>query len=252
VPRRFEREEDGMKSWRSTDTFAMHALRTTFMAALFGVAASGCGGDDNPYKPQPAWSGKRASLPAPPSLPSTPIKTGDAYTVYGAVHQLRSLIHNKDVTGPTVSIVGYVVDSNIPRAPECAIHKTGKKDPENCSAEVPSFWIADEKGSAKGTKIRVVGWARNFAVVYDAMADYKKLKPGDQPKEPVMDDMLNVQVPFPLPALGAKVKITGAYNVAKTVVSDMVSEPSGGVMSLQKMETQEPATEPAKFASKNP
>ena len=44
-------------------------------------------------------------------------------------------------------------------------------------------------------------------------------------------------MPFPLPAVGAKVKITGAYNVAKTVVSDMVSEPTGGVMALQKVDT---------------
>ena len=78
----------------------------------------------------------------------------------------------------------------------------------------------------KGPKIRVVGWARNFAVVYDAMVAYKKLKPDQQPKEPINDDILNVPLPNPLPSIGAKVKITGAYNVAKTVVSDMVSEPT--------------------------
>ncbi|HEY8042029.1 MAG TPA: hypothetical protein VIF15_19635, partial [Polyangiaceae bacterium] len=71
-------------------TLARHALRTLGIATLL-AAAAGCGGDDNPYKPQPAWSGKKANLPAPPSLPSTPIKTGDGYTVYGAIHQLRSL-----------------------------------------------------------------------------------------------------------------------------------------------------------------
>jgi hypothetical protein len=80
------------------------------------------------------------------------------------------------------------------------------------------------------------------------MKAYKDVKPGDQPKKPVTDDMLNIEVPFPLPAVGAKVKITGAYNVSKVVVSDMVSEPIGGVLALQKMETLEPAPEPAKFA----
>lgn len=208
----------------------------------------GCGGEDNPYKPVPAWSGKHANVPSPPSLPSTPIKQGDAYTVYGAIHQLQSLIHSKDVTAQPISITGYIVDSNIPRAPDCAVHKTGKKDPEGCTPEVPSFWIADDKGSTKPQKIRVVGWARNFAVVYDAMSAYQKLKPGDQPKEPITDDMLNVPVPFPLPAVGAKVKITGAYNFSKTVVSDMVSDPANGVLSLQKMDTLEPAPEPAHFA----
>ena len=93
----------------------------------------------------------------------------------------------------------------------------------------------------------MVGWARNFAVIYDAMTAYGKLKAGDQPKEPINDDILNVALPFPLPSIGAKVKITGAYNVAKTVVSDMVSEPQGGVIALQKMDTLEPAPEAAKF-----
>jgi hypothetical protein len=232
-------------------TIGTHGLaaRVALAAALAVPAVAGCGGEsDNPYKPQPAWSGKAASIPAPPSLPSTPIKNGDAYTVYGAVHQLRSALHAKDVTAGPISIVGYIVDSNIPRAPDCAVHKTGKKDPDNCNPEVPSFWIADDKGSDKGLKVRVVGWARNFAVIFDAMKEYAKVKPGDQPKEPVTDDMLNVTVPFPLPAVGAKVKLTGAYNFSKVVVSDMVGEPVGGVMALQKMDVLEPAPEPAKFA----
>jgi hypothetical protein len=235
-------------------TLATHGLRTIGLAAIV-ASAFGCSGEsDNPYKPQPAWSGKAASVPAPPSLPSTPIKQGDAYTVYGAIHQLRSLIHNKDVTAQPISITGYIVDSNIPRAPDCAIHKTGKKDPDNCSPEVPSFWIADDKGNTKGPKIRVVGWARNFAVVYDAMVAYKKVKPGDQPKdkEVISDDMLNVTLPFPLPSIGAKVKITGAYNVTRSVVSDMVSEPVGGVIGFQKLDELEPATEPAKFSKPVP
>ncbi|HTB74858.1 MAG TPA: hypothetical protein VK762_16525 [Polyangiaceae bacterium] len=241
---------------RTLQTLAKRASCTLGLAAVLGTAVVGCGGgDDNPYKPQPAWSGKAASLPAPPTLPSTPLKNGDAYTVYGAVHQLRSMMHAKDVTSPpAISIVGYIVDSNIPRAPDCAIHKTGKADPEGCTPEVPSFWIADNKDDTKGLKVRVVGWARNFAVIYDAMQMYKKVKPGEQPtdKQVVTDDMLNVPLPFPLPAVGAQVKITGAYNVAKTVVSDMVSEPTGGVMALQKVDTLQPAPEPAKFAKPIP
>jgi hypothetical protein len=231
--------------------FARTVLQTIGLAAVFSAAA--CGGDDNPYKPQPAWSGKHASLPAPLAPPSTPVKSGDGYTVYGAIHQLRSLIHSKDVTAQPITVVGYVVDSNIPRAPDCAVHKTGKKDPDNCAPEVPSFWIADNKGDMKGPKIRVVGWARNFAVIYDAMTVYKKVKPGEQPKDGgVSDDMLNVMVPFPLPAVGEKVKVTGAYNVAKVVVSDMVSEPTGGVIAYSKLEQLEPSPEPAAFAKKLP
>ena len=117
---------------------------------------------------------------------------------------------------------------------------------------MPSFWIADNKDDTKGLKVRVVGWARNFAVIYDAMVMYNKVKPGEQPtdKQIVTDDMLNVPLPFPLPAVGAQVKITGAYNVAKTVVSDMVSEPTGGVMALQKVDTLQPR--PSRRSSRNP
>jgi len=231
-----------------------HRLRLATGIATLLAASSGCsGGEENPYKPQPAWSGKHASVPAPPSLPSpSTYKQGDSYTVAGAIHQLRSLLHSKEVTAQPISITGYIVDSNIPRAPDCAVHKTGKKDPDNCTPELPSFWIADEKGSTKGPRVRAVGWARNFAVIFDAMTAYKKLKPGDQPKEPINDDILNVPLPFPLPAVGAKVKITGAYNVFKTVVSDMVSEPIGGVIAPTKIEVLEPAPEPAQFAKKIP
>ncbi len=241
-----------MHSWHALGNLGVASLTGGLL--LVSAASAGCGGDDNPYKPQPAWSGKAASVPTPPSLPSTPIKQGDSYTVYGAIHHLHSLMHAKEVTANPISITGYIVDSNIPRAPDCAVHKTGKKDPDNCNPEVPSFWIADNKGDMKSPKIRVVGWARNFAVVYDAMVAYKKLKPGVAPtdKEAVTDDVLNVTVPFPLPSVGAKVKLTGAYNVSKTVVSDMVSEPQGGVMSLQKFEVQEPAPDIAQFAKKIP
>src|SRR5258708_6340436 len=160
---------------------AKSALRTIGLAGILSAAA--CGRDENPYKPMPAWSGKHASLPAPVSPPNNPIKAGDAYTIYGAIHQLRSLIHSKEVTAQPITVVGYVVDSNTPRAPDRAGHKTGKKDPDNCNPEVPSFWIADNKGDTKGAKIRVVGWARNFAVIYDAMTAYKKVKAGGRPPD---------------------------------------------------------------------
>src|SRR5947209_20445247 len=80
------------------------------------LAASACGGNaDEPYKATPAWSGKKPNLPPPPTLPNTPIKAGDAYTVYGPTHQLRSLPHQKDVTANPMQITGYVLDSNLPR-----------------------------------------------------------------------------------------------------------------------------------------
>src|SRR5271165_3754103 len=98
-------------------TLASQLARTLGIAMVIGAAA-GCNSaaEENPYKPQPAWSGKQASLPPPPTLPNpSTYKQGDAYTVAGAIHQLRSLLHAKDVTAQPISIVGYVVDSNIPR-----------------------------------------------------------------------------------------------------------------------------------------
>jgi hypothetical protein len=214
-------------------------------------ALAGCGGNaDEPYKPEPAWSGKKANLPAVPTLPNTPVKNGDSYTVYGAAHHLRSLIHNKDVTANPISIIGYIVDSNIPRAPDCAIHPSGKKDPDTCNdIPMPSFWLADNKGDKP--QIRVIGWARNFAIIYDAIKKYDTMKdPPKDPKDFVHDDVLNVDLPYPLPAVGAKVKITGRYNVSGRNSGDMVSDPTWGIMSMQKMEILEPAPEKAAFAKK--
>ena len=51
--------------------------------ALIGPAAlasSGCNTNDEPYKAAPAWTGRKPSLPAPPTINVT-VKNGDAYTV---------------------------------------------------------------------------------------------------------------------------------------------------------------------------
>jgi hypothetical protein len=215
-------------------------------SAPTSVPPEDCGAPSD-YVAQPAWSGEQPSLPPPPSLPTSPIKIGDAYTVFGAVRSLRSADHAEEVTSDPIAIVGYVADSNIPRAPACAIHRTGKADPPGCEPEMPSFWIADGK-SKDATTIRVVGWARNFAVVLDAMTAYRKLKPGASPKAPIVDDILNVEVPFPLPAVGMKVKVTGKYGFARPVASSLVREATTGVMVMAKMELLEPAPAPASFA----
>jgi hypothetical protein len=164
------------------------------------------------------------------------------------VHQLRSLVHRKDVTAAPVSIVGYVVDSNIPRAPRCAQHRTGKADPPDCEAEIPSFWIADDRVGRDGPRIRVAGWARNYAVVFDAITAYRRLPAGKTPATPQRDDILNVDVPYPLPAVGMRVKVTGAYNTSETVGADMISDPLAGVLSFQRWQVLEPAPSPAAFS----
>lgn len=225
----------------------MGFVRTALPLCVLSLALSACGNADEPYKAAPAYSGRKASIPAVPQLPTEPIKQGDAYTIFGASHHLKSRIHDKDVTAKPISIVGYIVEENISTAPACAVHKTGKKDADDCQAEIPSFWIADAKGEAK-KRVRVLGWAKNFATVYDAMQKYKGLK--EPPKEAFKDDMWGVDVPFPLPAVGAKVKVTGTYGYSFSKSSTgIVSDPVNGVLTYEKLEVLEAAPEPVSFKS---
>ena len=224
------------------------------------VLVVGCSsGADEPYKPAPAWSGSKPNLPNPPQLSSAPIKVGDAYTIEGASHHLRSRIHEKDVTTKPITIQGYIVEENMSDAPSCALHKTGKADPENCPAagqppiEIPSFWIADEKGAGKDKpRIRVLGFAKNYATVWEAFEKYKNLKEIKNPeKDLVKDEIWSVDVPYPLPAVGAKVKVTGKYGfVFSKSSTGLVSDPVNGVMTYEKLEYVEPATDKIEFKNK--
>lgn len=238
-------------SLRAPRSFAFPvAALALFVAPL--VAA--CGTTDDGYK-TPATElydgGKKAALPAVPALPTTPMKSEGNFTVYGASHQLRSPIHNKDVTAASITIVGYIVDSNIARAPADCQHASGKEDGPGCkNVEVPSFWIADSKDAKndpKAPKIRVIHWARNYSIVYDAIEKYSSVKDGAKPDEPVNDATLNVDLPFPLPAIGAKVTVTGKYNVSGRNGAPLLSDPINGVMELEKMQTLEKGPEKAAF-----
>lgn len=224
------------------------------------LLAVGCSsGSDDPYKPAPEWSGRKPTLPPPPTLSNAPIKSGDAYTIAGASHHLRSRIHEKEVTKANITITGYIVEENISDAPKCAIHKVGKKDPDDCPPagsppiEIPSFWIADEKGAGKDKpRIRVLGWAKNYATVFEAMEKYKNIKEIKNPeKDYYKDDIWNVDVPYPLPAVGAKVKVTGKYGfVFSKASTGLVTDPVNGVLTYEKMEVVEPAPEKVTFKNK--
>lgn len=232
-------------------------MRTTLglglMALVTSLSTLSCSsGADEPYKPAPAWSGRKPNMPSPPTLNAAPIKVGDAYTIQGASHHLRSRMHDKEVTKSPIAITGYIVEENISTAPACAVHKSGKADPEDCKSEIPSFWIADEKGAGPDKpRIRVLGWAKNFATVYDAMEKYKNLKDPPTEKQVVKDEVWQVDVPFPLPAKGAKVKVTGQYGFTFTKASGgLVSDPVNGVLTFQKYEVLEPAPEKVSFTNK--
>ncbi len=220
-------------------------------AALIAAAASatamlgalpGCQDNDPPYQPQPVNSGKAVRMPDVPSLPAKPVKVGDAYTVYGAIHHLRSIVHVDEVKGKDISISGYIVKTNFQEAPTCAVHKTGKADPEGCKPPVPTIWIADEKGDTKQA-IKVMGFASNFAQLYDAIEKDKTAKDTDPP---VQDEFLGIPIPRPVPNVDAKIKVTGNYAFAYTkATSGIETDPRNGVMTYSKIEYIEKPTAPA-------
>ncbi len=219
----------------------------------FALASTTCHSkDENAYKPAAAYVGQRPNLPVPPAISSAPIKTGDSYTVHGAIHHLQSRIHEKEVNGKEISVIGYIVEENIATAPKCAVHRTGKKDPDGCTTEIPSFWIADEaNGKGATERIRVLGWASNFSNVFEAMKKYGgRHGVNSAPKELYRDEFLTTEIPFPLPSVGAKIKLTALYGFTYRGGSSLVSDPNSGLLTYKKIEIIEPAPEPAAFAKR--
>jgi len=217
-----------------------------------GLATSflclGCGPEEKPYKPKPAYSGKKPALPSVPTLPNKKKKDGDAYTVWGAIHDLRSVVHEKDFEGKPTTIVGWVIKTNYSEAcadenkpadgeiciPECAVHKTGKATPPDCKAPVPTFWLADSKDEKDWKKhaIPVKGWASNFAQMYTLIEGLDK---DDEAK--LMDEFFGMDLPVPLPNVGGKVKVTGPYGFTYTKsTGGAASNPRTGIQTGEKFE----------------
>ncbi len=224
-------------------------VRFALLVSLASVAASatlGCGPAEEPYKAKPAVSGKKASMPAVPTLPQKPKKGSDgAYTVAGIVHDLRSRVHAEEVNGKNLSIVGYIVKTNYDEAPKCAVHKTGKGDPPDCKSPIPTFWIADEKGDTK-EMIPVMGWASNFAQVFTLIEAIDRQPKGKEGEAKLADELWGADLPNPIPNVGAKVKVTGNYGVSFTKASSgTASNPKYGIMTLEKAEYIEQAPDKA-------
>lgn len=199
-----------------------------------------CGSEEAKYEPRPANSGAKASLPSVPTLQKKPIKQGDAYTVWGAAYYLRSNVHRKDIVGKDITVTGYITKTNLMEAPACAVHKTGKADPEGCKAPVPTFWIGDTKDAPENESIKVMGWASNFANLYDAIQEF------DRPKDDAgYDDQLwGVKVPNPLPSKGAKVTVKGKFSTTfMKASSGAEADPYQGIIDFQDITQHEPAPE---------
>jgi hypothetical protein len=233
--------------------------------ALLASAATGCGGEERKYVPKPAFSGQKANVPQVPTLPQKPKKVGDAYTVWGVTHDLRSRVHRHEVNGKKLSIVGYIVRTNLVECkddskahienctPKCAVHKTGKADPPECKAPVPTFWIADSKEGEPKEIIEVMGWASNFAGLYDAITEIDKTAKDKLKDLKIEDAFWGVAIPNPLPAVGAKVKVTGQYGVTfAKATSGVAANPKMGIMTVENIEYLEPAPELANLPSMKP
>ncbi len=249
------------------------------LALALGLSAviAGCGDKAPVYQKKPSPSGKAPAIPQPPALPQKKKKDGDAYTVWGVVHDLHSKVHRESVNGKPLSITGYIVRTNMVKcnddknaidencAPKCAVHKRGKadeptkdepkdpKDPkkdakadepmERCDSPVPTFWIADSKDE-KAEMVAVMGWASNFAGIFDAIEAYDKETDPDKQKEIKVDDSYGKVIPNPLPAVGAKVKVTGTYGVTWSGASSgTAADPKYGIMGVQSIEVLEQAPE---------
>jgi hypothetical protein len=218
-----------------------HRNRNACIAALIAATAlTGCGREEVKYEPKPAVSGVKADLPPVPNVPQKPIKSGDAYTVWGASYYLRNRVHRKEVADQKISITGHIIKTNLMDAPECAVHKGGKADPEGCVAPVPTFWIADTADAAVEDSIKVMGWASNFAQIYDAIAEFDKGKEDTE----VMDSVWGVTLPNPLPAVGAKVTVEGTYATSFTMSSGGAeADPLMGILTYSSLKYNEPAPE---------
>ncbi len=201
--------------------------------SLMLASMTGCGVEEIPYKPVEAYKGPKASLPAVPTLPKKPVKDGDAYTVGGASYSLRSRVHRPEIAGKKIDLVGYITKTTLPTAPECAVHKGGVADPEDCKPPIPAFWVGDTKDASEEDSIKVMGWASNNAQIYDAIAEFDKGKDDAE----FSDTFWGVPVPNPLPVAGAKVRLTGAYSTTFTKSSAGVeANPFMGLMDVQKIQ----------------
>jgi hypothetical protein len=237
--------------------------RTVTMASFTMLLGLSCAGEQRQVAPVAATRAGISSEPCPeappaavvttpsappPALPSVkldkePIQfDDDSLTVWGASHYLRSRRHRVEVMRDAIGITGYVTKTNLPDAPACAVHKAGKADPENCRPEIPAFWLGDSPDAPESDCIRVLGFASNYAQLYDAIQLFDRGKPGER----YIDTFWGVVIPNPLPARGAKVKVRGRFGPSFTKASSgIVTDSAMGILTFEEMLTLQPAREPA-------
>ncbi len=213
------------------------ASSTAFVLATSALV-SGCKKPVT-YKPEPAYSGPKAQLPAVPKLPPpSSYKNGANWTVYGLQHQLNSPRHNAEVNGKPVTVVGYVVKVYAPEEPAgkegCIYphkkHLPTSKEPNpkglDCSfvakdVEPPHFYIADSKDEKNPAKmIKVMGYVCSYIQLYFAEDWYKTHHPEkakddkERDEEMFTDNLCSTLVPPTFlgePKVGSKVTVSGQF-----------------------------------------
>ncbi|MBX3226256.1 MAG: hypothetical protein KIT84_43285 [Labilithrix sp.] len=176
-----------------------------------------------------APAGPKPPLPAVPDIQDAPARDGDVFSVAAAIHALRSAVESAELARGPITIEGYIIDTNLARAPKCAIHRAGVRDPAGCDAELPAFTLGDRRGQAPGANdvVRVMGWASSHAQVFEAR---------QQGGRSYVDALWGIELPSPLPAVGAKVRVTGRYaetfsKSSRGVVTDRYS----GILTYESM-----------------
>jgi tetratricopeptide (TPR) repeat protein len=192
-----------------------------------------------PAVPPPAPVPLLAVMPTP-KLEMQPQRAGEAFTVWGAAYALRSRQHRGEVTDKPIAITGYVVKTNLGQAPRCAVHRGGIADPENCRAEIPAFWLGDSVDAPETDCIKVMGFASNYAQLFDAIRQADSSKPD----EPYPDTFWGQTIPNPLPAAGAKLTVRGNYGLTFAKASSGAeSDPTMGILDFAERDVLEEAPE---------
>jgi hypothetical protein len=198
------------------------------------AAPQPCSADPTPYHPAPA-NELQVELPNVPELPDRPQRAGEAYTVWGAGYALRTHVRRGEQKG--LAITGYIVKTNLPDAPRCAVHKGGVADARGCQAPVPAFWLGDTPDAALDDCIKVMGFASSYAEIFEAIQHFDSKASGDY------EDAASSRIlPNPLPAVGAKVTITGTYDRVFAWPNGAEADPFMGILAygFQKVLTPAP------------
>lgn len=224
-------------------------IATRYGAFVVGVLAASCSAPPS----APAAAPRAAHPPAvdsvAPAVPAAapaqrvpepdqrPVKSGDDYTVWGLGSSLRIPEQRESVTREPITVTGFIVATNLGSAPACAVHAGGIADPEDCTAPVPAFWLGDRPDSALGDCVKVMGFASNYAQLYDAIHAMDR---GEQ----VFDTFWGMEIPNPLPAIGARVTVAGQYGTTFSMTTTGgETDETMGILTFRSMQTLEPATE---------